>query len=122
MKKNINWEKVVQVFNSVSTTSVRIYFTLLIIAWTAYDYVIQNDIPDSQWLIFLATLAGVDMIQAAVKTASVSKVRTHEVQAQKETSLKAMDVDLEHKKLTVSPSGSIVEQEITPEEEKKEIG
>lgn len=113
--KDINWTKVVDVFNSISTTSVRIFFTLLIIAWTAWDYIHQNDVPDGQWLIFLATLAGVDMVQAAVKTAVVSKARSHEVKAQSDVQVK--ELELKHAKIV---NGKI--QQIDDDELEKELG
>ena len=117
--KNINWEKVVDVFNRVSTTSVRIYFTLLIIAWTAWDYVIQDDVPSSDWLLFLATLAGVDMVQAALKGVVTGKVRAQEVVANKETTVKTLE--LEHKKLSVQ-GNTIVAEPTTNTEVEEEKG
>jgi len=115
--KNINWERAVEVFNLVSTTSVRIYFTMLIVAWTAWDYIYKNDIPDNDWLIFLATLAGVDMVQAAVKGVVNAKVRGQEVIANKETTVR--NIELEHKKLSVQSNVIVTEPTIKIEEEKE---
>jgi hypothetical protein len=93
---------------------------MLIVAWTAWDYIYHNDVPDNDWLIFLATLAGVDMIQAAVKTAANTRVRSQEVAANKETAVKTLE--LEHKKLSVNSNGQVVAESTTDEETEKEKG
>jgi len=113
---NINWEKVVSVFNSISTTSVRVFFTLFVIAWTAWDYIYHNDPPPESWLIFLATLAGVDMVQAAVKSTNVSKVRVQELTANKETAVKSLE--LEHKRIETELAKVKENTTTTTEEEK----
>lgn len=57
-------------FNSVSTTNLKIYFTLFVILGTAVRYWITGTPPDNMWLYFLGTLAGIDTAQFYSKRAT----------------------------------------------------
>lgn len=65
-----NW---LVIFNSISTTNLRIYFTLLVVGGTAIHYWGTNIAPASGWLYFLAGLSGIDMAHFASKRFSASE-------------------------------------------------
>lgn len=49
------------------STNARIFLTLLIFGGTAIRYWYTNDVPDGQWLAFIAVMAGVDALQFGAK-------------------------------------------------------
>lgn len=50
-------------FNSVSITNLRAYVTLLLVIGTAVRYWITNIPPVESWLVFLASMSGIDAAQ-----------------------------------------------------------
>jgi len=120
MANESKWETVVRIFNSVSTTSVRIFVTLAVVIWTAGDYIVTDDAPDINWLVFLAALAGVDMVQAAVKKRANVQAQNHEATAHTERTVKSLE--LEHKKLALNVAQNTEDEEPLTIEERKEIG
>ena len=62
-----NQPRWVHTFNSISSTNMRIFVTLLIAFGTAVDYWFGNVAPDNNWLMFLVALAGVDALHFASK-------------------------------------------------------
>lgn len=52
------------------TTNARIGMTLFIFLGTAVKYWITDKAPDTQWLIFIAAMAGVDALQYGAKRAT----------------------------------------------------
>ena len=56
-----------KVFNGISTTNLRIYFTIVLAMGTAIFYWITKIAPDGQWLMFIGAIAGIDVAQFASK-------------------------------------------------------
>ena len=57
-------------FNTISSTNLRICVTLLVVFGTALHYWITAYVPDSEWLIFLGAMAGIDVAHFTAKRAS----------------------------------------------------
>jgi len=55
------------VFNSISTTNLRIYVTLLVFIMTAIANLFTATPTDNNWLIFIAAMSGVDAAYFASK-------------------------------------------------------
>ena len=66
----MNQPRWLYIFNSVSTTNLRIVFTLFLALGTAVRHWITGEAVDSNWLIFLGALASVDAAQYASKRAT----------------------------------------------------
>ena len=61
------------IFNNVSTTNSRIYVTLMCVVGTAMTYWFKSVIPDANWLLFMAGLAGIDVAHYTSKRFSASE-------------------------------------------------
>lgn len=53
--------------NTISTTSLRIYISLVVIMATAFSYLLGKTEPNELWLGFLLLLCGLDIGQFVVK-------------------------------------------------------
>ena len=61
-------QDVIDLFNAISTTNVRIFVTMLAMLCTTVSYVFIHAttggwVPNYNWLIFLASMAGLDALQ-----------------------------------------------------------
>ena len=64
MEKQPRW---LFVFNSISTTNLRIYITLLIFLATGFANLFKATPIDNNWLAFIAAMSGVDMLHFGTK-------------------------------------------------------
>ena len=55
------------VFNSISTTNLRIYVTLLVFIMTGVANLFKATPIDNNWLIFIAAMSGVDALHFGAK-------------------------------------------------------
>jgi hypothetical protein len=55
------------VFNSISSTNLRMYLTCVLALGTGVHYWFTNNIPASEWLFFIGSLSGIDVAQFATK-------------------------------------------------------
>lgn len=68
------------IFNSISTTNLRIFFTLFLAGGTAIKYWFTGEVPVDAWLYFIGALAGIDTAQFASKRATYKANGTAQVQ------------------------------------------
>ena len=59
-----------KLFNGISTTNLRIYFTIILALGTAIDYWASGVAPTGTWLAFIGAIAGIDVAQFASKRAT----------------------------------------------------
>ena len=64
MNKFPRW---VLIFNSISTTNLKIYLTCVLAMGTGITYWVTAREPAEGWLLFLAGFAGIDVAQYATK-------------------------------------------------------
>lgn len=55
------------VFNSVSSTNLRMYLTCLLAMGTGIHYWATNIVPADSWLFFMGSLSGIDVAQFTAK-------------------------------------------------------